>query len=151
MLVGFCQRCGDALDSICTSAFWLASRGAHRILTGAQIIELALTDAAAVFEAARRETALTLAQRPTDNARATALLVGAEALRRAGDMPPNWLAMCVEVVGTPWPERLPPAARMFVDQRWPAIQRVAAELLYSRFVMVSRALELCGINAREAA
>ena len=137
------------MDAACTSAFWLSGRAAHRVLTGAPIVELALTDPATVFESARRETVLAIAQQPTDQARATALLVGAEACRRAGDLPANWVTLCVEVAASPWSDRLRASARIFVDQRWPAIQRVAAELLYSRFVFVSRVLELCGV--REAA
>ena len=100
------------MDDNCTSAFWLASRATHRVLTRAPIIELALSDPATVFRDARREATLMLAQQPTDELRATALLIGAHGVRRAGELPPNWLAMCVEIAGSPWPDRLPASARI---------------------------------------
>ena len=108
-----------AMDDNCTSAFWLASRATHRVFTRAPIIELALSDPATVFRDARREATLMLAQQPTDESRATALLIGAHGVRRAGELPPNWLAMCVEIAGSPWPDRLPASAGIFVDHRWP--------------------------------
>jgi hypothetical protein len=49
-------------------------------------------------------------------------------------------------VGSPWKEHLPPRARERVRMRWRNIELVAAELLYTRLVLVSRAVELCGVR-----
>jgi hypothetical protein len=134
------------MDSLVTSAHWLAGRACLRVFHGLPLVELELRDAASVFETARREVALMLAAEPADDNRVLGLLVGAEACRRAGDIPESWLGMLTAIVGSPWKEYLPPRARERVRMRWSNIERVAAELLYERFVLVSRVVELCGVR-----
>jgi len=134
------------MDPLVTGAHWLAGRACLRVFHGLPLVEVELRDAPSVFETARREVALTLAAEPADDNRVLGLLVGAEACRRAGEIPDNWLAMLTAVVGSPWREYLPPRARERVRMRWHNIERVAAELLYTRFVLVSRVVELCGVR-----
>jgi hypothetical protein len=69
--------------------------------------------------------------------------------RRAAELSDNWRAMLVALVGEPWKETLPPTARMFVAQRWKQIELVAADLLYTQRVLVSRVMDLCGVKVSE--
>jgi hypothetical protein len=133
---------------VITAAFWISGRACHRALTGQQFVELALPDAMQSLNDAARDVSAALAE-PSSDTHVTGLLVAAESCRRAGALSEEWTRMLVALVGTPWQERLPPTARMFVAQQWPCIQRVTAELLYDRRVLVSRVLELC--NVRQAA
>jgi hypothetical protein len=103
-----------------------------------------------VFDGARCEISGALAE-PPDDRRVTNLLVGAESRRRSGGLSDDWRAIFVALVGAPWKPTLPPAARMFVSQRWPCMQRVAAELIYERRVLVSRVAELCNVKFNEFA
>lgn len=132
------------------AAFWLASRACHRVLTRQPIIELELGNPARVFDTARHAVSAAIAAidtaEPHDERRIVNLLVGAMACSRAGELPPKWLSVVTALTGTRWPERLPPGARLLVSQRWHAIERVAAELLYERRVAVSRVMDLCGVR-----
>jgi hypothetical protein len=136
-----------------TAAYWLASRACHRVLTGTPIVELALGEPAQVFDSACHAVQAAITARdtvePPTNRNVTGLLVAAESVRRCGELPAQWLRLCTEITGTPWPAHL--SGRAFVAQRWTAIERVAAELLYERRAAVSRMMELCGVNVKEFA
>jgi hypothetical protein len=107
------------------------------------IAELELTTQ--VFDQARRDVSAALVAPP--DRRVINLLVGAEACRRCGELPADWLATLTALVGAPWKETLPPTARLFVDPRRTEIQRMVAELLYERRVLVSRAMAFCSVRA----
>jgi hypothetical protein len=64
------------------------------------------------------------------------VLVAAEAVRRSG-MHERWLPALTALTGTPWPDRVFAAARLFVSHRWSTINLVAAELMFARYASVS--------------
>jgi hypothetical protein len=123
--------------------YWRAGRVVHRVYTSLPIIELELTGD--VFDRARRDINAAIAT-PPDDRRAISLLVAAESCRHCGELPENWMTALTALVGAPWPDRLSASARLFVGQRWDAIECVVAELLYERRVLVSQVAALCGVR-----
>jgi len=132
------------------AAYWLSARACHLAFIDRPIIEVELVAPQQAFNEARRAVqaavgAIDTAD-PPDHRHVVNVLCGGCAVVRCGTVPEKWAAMHAALVGSTWPERLPPAARLFVGQRWDAIQKVAAELLYERRVAVSRVYELAGLK-----
>jgi hypothetical protein len=136
------------MDPAVTAAFWIAGRACYRVMGGLPIVELKLGPDA--FDAARRDIGTAIAARdsvePPDDKRVTELLIGAESARYAGELSDNWMCILTDLVGTPWKEHLFPRAREAVRQRFNRVELVAAELLFEKFVLVSRVVELCGVR-----
>jgi len=88
-------------------------------LTGQPIIEMEMGTPHQVFYEARRAVqaavgAIDTAE-PPDNRHVVNVLCGACAVARCDSVPEKWAALLTGLTGAPWPERLPPGARLFVS------------------------------------
>jgi hypothetical protein len=135
------------MDDICAAAVWIGSRGAANVITRQPTAELVL--GADAFDRAARDIERAILAKdtcePLTDLQVRNLLWGAEACVRVGDIPPKWLTILTELIGRAhWKPHIYP--REAVRQCWPRIERVVGELLYTKFVLVSRVAELCNVK-----